>query len=961
MQDSLIITVFQHATFGYQIQPMFAAYDNNTDIYTITEIASASSAGFTTLSDQEKKIVSLAERYNDRNLMKAYSREANEKEFIKKAEPTTIETYIRPFIEGKHKEILSLLRKNDIPIFLRKKLNVRHFASSSVIELLKESSQMILFFSNKEKFIYTIQIKNQNSTIKLSDKFFAILYSNPAQVIVGNQLHYFEDVDYKKLLPFTSRHYIEVPPQKIAEYMQKFVVPSVAKFNVETEGIYISEQKHAPQALLTLENGLDLQPVLTLKFKYGERIFKWDRAYKKEVEYINTNRIEWFYRDQEWEKESVNTLLAAGLEQTRTGQFALKKKGTKDPEGHRLIEWVNNNGKLLEQFIMGQAFGNLAYYTGEIGLKITSTKKTDWFDMECMVVFNDFSIPFTQFKNHILNNIREYILPDERIAILPDSWFTRFSELFRYGKTSKNSIRLKNYHYQLKELAETGSFPNETAEVKQAPISIPSSLNATLRPYQVVGFKWLAHLQMNNFGGCLSDDMGLGKTLQTITQLLNIYASSPAKTTRDKGQPIQLSLFDDPPQNYSMHDSHIAPTLIVMPVSLIHNWLNELNKFAPSLKVYIHTGNNRLTGKAFENMMNNNQVILTSYGIVRQDITFLDKHFFHYIILDESQYIKNPNSQTFKCIKQLNSKHKLILTGTPIENSLTDLWSQMDFINDGILGTLSEFKKTFDQDNIVQHEKHRNSLLEIITPFILRRTKEEVAPELPPLTQEIRYCEMSPEQAALYNEEKNRIRTELISQLKEDNKLNAIALSSLTRLRLLANHPQIVDEDYENESGKFREIIEQSEILFSEGHKVLIFSSFVKHLRLLAAYFEIRKWKYAWLSGSTKNREEVIEQFNSDNEIHCFFISLKAGGVGLNLTAANYVFIIDPWWNPAAENQAVSRAHRIGQNKKVTLYRFITKDTIEEKIVLLQNYKDALSDALIKPEFSKETIQKLLE
>ena len=302
-----------------------------------------------------------------------------------------------------------------------------------------------------------------------------------------------------------------------------------------------------------------------------------------------------------------------------------------------------------------------------------------------------------------------------------------------------------------------------------------------------------------------------------------------------------------------------------------------------------------------------------------------------------------------------------MLTGTPIENSLSDLWSQMDFINDGILGKLSEFSANFNRDDIVSNQERKQVLLQIIAPFILRRTKEEVAPELPPLTEEIRYCEMNSEQAALYEDEKNKVRNELMEQLAESGKpLNAIALSSLTRLRLLANHPIITAGDYEGESGKFNEIIEQAEILFSEGNKVLIFSSFVKHLQLLADHFETRQWKYAWLTGSTTNREEEISRFNSDDEVRCFFISLKAGGTGLNLTAANYVFIIDPWWNPAAERQAVSRAHRIGQDRKVTLYRFITKNSIEEKIVRLQSYKDALTDALIRPEFSRETIEELL-
>jgi len=405
----------------------------------------------------------------------------------------------------------------------------------------------------------------------------------------------------------------------------------------------------------------------------------------------------------------------------------------------------------------------------------------------------------------------------------------------------------------------------------------------------------------------------------------------------------------------------IPPSLIVMPTSLIHNWLHELEKFAPSLNVYVHAGSNRLRGDDFEKSITGCQIILTSYGIVRQDIHFLSHYPFHYLILDESQYIKNPSSQIFSSVKQLSSTYKLALTGTPVENSLSDLWAQMDFLNDHILGKQGEFKMRFRESDVVNDEAERQMLLKIIDPFILRRSKDEVAPELPPLTDEIIYCEMEDEQALLYNEEKNKIRNMLLEQSAKDNRLfGTAALSGLMRLRLLANHPIISMPDYEGTSAKSDQIMAQADILFSENHKVLIFSSFVKHLKIIAGLFADRGWRYAWLTGSTANREEVIDQFNSDENVRAFFISLKAGGTGLNLTAADYVFIIDPWWNPAAEMQAVSRAHRIGQDRKVTLYRFITKDTVEEKIQRLQQYKKTLTDALVRSQLSMKEIEDLL-
>ncbi len=511
--------------------------------------------------------------------------------------------------------------------------------------------------------------------------------------------------------------------------------------------------------------------------------------------------------------------------------------------------------------------------------------------------------------------------------------------------------------------------------------------------------------------------MGLGKTVQTIALLLHTYSGShdgreqlfptclfnqtgstvSAKSNNSaksndniahgNNGPRQLSLFDDfvhegssevdegsngTDESSSGTDEDsgktlgnvmpIPTTLIVMPTSLIHNWVNEFNKFAPSLKLYVHAGVQRSKFNEFAKAIEGKQIILTTYGTARQDIGFLCHFSFHYLILDESQYIKNQSSLTFNSVKQLHSSYKLSLTGTPVENSLTDLWTQMDFLNEGILGKHSQFRSRYQETKVMADDKKQKKLLKIIQPFILRRTKEAVAPELPPLVEETVYCEMGEEQSRLYAEVKSSIRNILMDKDEDDERsVAAIALTGLTRLRQLANHPSLYINDYQGEAAKFDQIIEQAEVLFSENHKVLIFSSFVKHLRLVADSFEERGWRYAWLTGSTVNREGEIERFNSDKSVQAFFISLKAGGTGLNLTAADYVFIIDPWWNPAAEMQAVSRAHRIGQDKKVTLYRFITKDTIEEKIQRLQRYKKELTDMVIHPRLSIEEIQTLLE
>ena len=342
------------------------------------------------------------------------------------------------------------------------------------------------------------------------------------------------------------------------------------------------------------------------------------------------------------------------------------------------------------------------------------------------------------------------------------------------------------------------------------------------------------------------------------------------------------------------------------------------------------------------------QLIFTTYGMMRNNIDLLSSYKFEYIVLDESQNIKNSESLTFRSALQLKSKHRLVLTGTPIENSLKDLWAQFRFIQPDLLGTESAFQKQFmipiRQGNI----RVEAQLQQLISPFILRRSKSEVAPELPPLTEETIYCDMPEEQNTLYEQEKNSLRNILLQHPQNMDKLHSFSiLNGILRLRQLACHPQLIYPDFNGASGKAIQIIEIFDTLRSEGHKVLIFSSFVKHLEVLAEAFRERGWKYALLTGATNNRPSEIAHFTEQKDVQAFLISLKAGGVGLNLTQADYVFIIDPWWNPAAESQAIARAHRIGQDKQVIAYRFITQNSIEEKILYLQDEKRKLAETFV--------------
>jgi SNF2 family DNA or RNA helicase len=366
----------------------------------------------------------------------------------------------------------------------------------------------------------------------------------------------------------------------------------------------------------------------------------------------------------------------------------------------------------------------------------------------------------------------------------------------------------------------------------------------------------------------------------------------------------------------------------------------------------------------------NYDVVLTTYGITRLDIELFKHFFFHYIILDESQIIKNPSSKISRSVRTLKSKFRLVLSGTPIENSVVDLWSQMAFINPGLLGSQTFFSDYFAVPiDKKQDEDKAKKLLSMIKPFVLRRTKQQVASELPPKIEHLYYSDMSEEQEKIYEETKSYYRNELLKMITEQGvgRSQIQLLQGLNKLRQIANHPKMVDQEFDGESGKFSDIIHTLENILTKGNKVLIFSQFVKHLELFRQYFKKHHIPFSYLDGSTMNRQDVVTEFKTNEDIQVFLISIKAGGVGLNLTEADYVFILDPWWNPAVEQQAIDRTHRIGQKNTVFIYKFITKNSVEEKILALQERKRRIADSLITTEesfiksLSEEDIRSILE
>ena len=563
-----------------------------------------------------------------------------------------------------------------------------------------------------------------------------------------------------------------------------------------------------------------------------------------------------------------------------------------------------------------------------------TSSSIDWFDVKINISFGEYKVPLREIRKALLNNQKMVLLGDGTYGMLPEEWLQQYGMLLKLGELQKNNtLRVSKFHFtiidQLQKQINNKQIAQEIEEKKTKLLNIDSvttvakspAVNATLRPYQLSGFQWMQVLDEMGWGGCLADDMGLGKTLQTIT-FLQYLKEKYADSTH----------------------------LVVSPTSLIYNWEADLKKFAPELRYHIYYGGDReFTETHFEDY----DLIISSYGVVRNDVSHLQQFQWHYVILDESQTIKSPTALTTRAVQLLKAKNRLALSGTPVQNNTFDLYSQFHFLNPGILGTKEFFREEFANpiDKFNNSDKSAE-LRKLVYPFLLRRTKEQVATDLPPKTETILWCEMGKEQRRVYDEHRNYYRDSLMNRIDElgMDKAGIYVLEGLLRLRQICDSPVLLpDNDPDiNHSVKIEELMR--EIRENTGtHKLLVFSQFTAMLHLIQKELQQGNIRHSYLDGSTSadNRRLAVDQFQNDDSVKVFLISLKAGGVGLNLTAADYVYIVDPWWNPAAEQQAIDRAHRIGQKNKIFAYKMICKDTVEEKILQLQDRKKQLANDLI--------------
>ena len=742
-----------------------------------------------------------------------------------------------------------------------------------------------------------------------------LICEKPAWLLLKNQI-YCIPIEGKKLLPFLQRPYVEIEPKSELIYYQKFVAPLIEQYRIRYDGFKVYTDLEPPQTVLKLSFDEQNNAQIAVVFEYKNHHFLATEPKKTAVRVAQNADGFIFYktkRNPELEAVKLDFLAELGLDSCDNKLLFLQEN----------IEEIEKNGIFIAQT------DEKRYHFGKNNLTLDFTHNNDWLDIKAKVQLGDFEIPFFKLKQHILNKTVEYVLPNGEIAFIPEVWFTQLHELCHFStKTDPNyeqQVRLpKQYIGLVNELQMTDNELVKKRNFTQfSATELPQNFMATLRHYQKTGLDWLWFLNKNGFGGILADDMGLGKTIQTLALLL---------------------------KNKEAFGGETQASLLVVPASLIYNWFFEAQKFAPSLKVGLHTGYQRQKDK---NIFLDYDLVITSYGTARSDIQLFESQYFSYLIYDEAQTLKNPDSKTTQVLKRLKAQHRLLLTGTPIENSLIDLWSLMSFANPKLLGTKPYFKKNYATPIEKENDgSHATKLRAIIAPFVLRRTKTEVAPELPPRIEQVIFCEMTQAQNEVYEQHKASFRNEILGS-EDIKKSQILLLQGLNMLRQIANHPVMVLPEYVEDSGKFVQICETIANLVAEGHKILVFSQFVKHLQLLKTHLEAQAFGFLYLDGNTaiNERQNLVEKFNK-TPVNLFLISLKAGGVGLNLTAADYVLLLDPWWNPAIEAQAIDRAHRIGQQQTVISYKFITKNTLEEKIQTLQARKRNLSNQIIENETS---------
>ncbi len=937
----------------YELGFLFSFSNNNIkfilDLISVTQLKQKKKVAKISLRNEEN--LAWLETLNDSEyeLIKYFSIDSITKEMYKRTRSYTFESNRWfNYIDSHHvKELEEYLFEKLYAakeVFANNKLIYFFNPQTPRQNTFSESNSEIVNFSSTT---FTLKIKSEDLShgmkiglvAKIGEKEIIINADNiylPFFIREGTTLYIADSkADYQLLQKF-QYGFLIVPNSLKTETFKTVLLPLQKVFEVELPETSIVQIRDAvPQGIVVfkeLEN-----KYLFVKAVFNYETFRVEHDNAKEITIEGNGKITIINRDKTFENnfhETIKSLHHLFAKQQSDGDFFLAyEEVMKNNWFIDTLRFLQDNNFIVEGITDLKHF---KYNTNKPTIATKVSSSMDWFDLAVEIKFGEQLVPFIDIVNAIKHKQTTIMLGDGTIGVLPEEWIKQFGLAFKMGNVHEGKLQLSKMHFTLidelhlqiddetilQELAEKKKMLSQIEDIKTVEPS--KKIKATLRNYQLHGLYWMQTLDKLGWGGCLADDMGLGKTLQAIAFL-----------------------------QYLKEKNKKACHLVVCPTSLIYNWENEIKKFCNTLKYHIYYGADR----EFENdHLQKFDVIITSYGTLRNDIEILNKQQFHYFILDESQAIKNPEAQISKAVQLIKAKNKLILTGTPVQNNTYDLYSQFNFLNPGFLGNRTFFKTEFanaiDKDSNVEVAQQ---LKKMIYPFMLRRTKQQVAKDLPDKTEIILWCEMAAEQRTVYEQYKNYYRNALLKKIEEVgmSKVGIYVLEGLLRLRQICDSPQLLkSKDIKStKSVKIEELLR--EIQENSGDsKVLIFSQFTEMLKLIKEAFDKEKVVYNYLDGSTPalKRQAEVDDFQTNEKSKAFLISLKAGGVGLNLTAADYVYLIDPWWNPAVEQQAIDRTHRIGQTKKVFAYKMICKDSVEEKIIKLQEKKKSLSKELVGEE-----------
>ena len=841
-----------------------------------------------------------------------------------------------------------------------------------IVEYLHPKLKKIAFEMLNNPFVFYLPKSRPFKTENLLDISFAENSAVPVFKVVAKEQHYelscfvkiegqlmsLDQNEWNSTLLFLYNHklytwqkpedilqaekYFNKKPQFLSkanwvETFQKTILPLTKEYHIDFDKSLIKEVKEGePEIrLMLIERGdyLLFQPVFSYKG------FETKANDKSVIIVPDGDKLLIVHRNKPAEEKFITKLesLHSQFIRPQDGN-SLVLKGVDVLKNNWFFLFVDAMQEMKVPVYGFEALKNFRFNTAKPTTQIHVSSGLDWFDARVELSFGEQRIGIGDVKKALANKQSFVQLKDGTLGILPDEWIKKYSLLFKVGEGSNNQLRLSKYHlsviddlYDKRDEKELSFRLDEKYErlrnFKDIPeVELPSGLISILRPYQISGYHWLNYLNDVGWGGILADDMGLGKTVQALTML----------------------------RHYN-EDNKSLKALVVCPTTLIYNWENEIKKFTPQLTYRIHHGS--LRTRNLDELQQCN-IVITTYGTLRSDIQVFINILFDYVVLDESQAIKNPGSKVAKAACLLKARNRLCMSGTPLQNNTFDIYAQMNFLNPGLLGSMEFFRNEFATpiDKFGEPEQ-KDHLRKLLYPFILRRTKEQVAKDLPEKMETILFCEMEDEQRKVYDAYRNVYRDKILGVIDQQgiDKSQLTILQGLMKLRQICDSPAILNEEekYPNHSIKLDELTREITENIGE-HKALIFSQFLGMLALIKENLKINNVVFEYFDGSTSplDREKAIQNFQNNDECRVFLISLKAGGVGLNLTAADYVYIVDPWWNPAVEQQAIDRTHRIGQTKNIFAYRMICKDTIEDKILQLQERKRILAKELIADDSS---------